>query len=70
MFESRYKYFPFGRELNTHIKTDFGFVLPVKRDNSGTPILDETHTYSKKGYIPDWRYMEDYIKSLPYSDRI
>lgn len=70
MFESRYKYFPFGRELNTHIKTDFGFVLPVKHDDNGEPIIDETHMYSDEGYIPDWTYMEDYIKSLPYSDRI
>lgn len=70
MFESRYKYFPFGRELNTHIKTDFGFVLPIKHDKNRTPIIDETHTYSEEGYIPDWYYMEQYIKSLPYSDRI
>ncbi len=70
MFESRYKYFPFGRELNTHIKTDFGFVLPIKRDSSGHPIIDDTHTYSEDGFIPDWEYMEQYIKSLPYSDRI
>lgn len=70
MFESRYKYFPFGRELNTHIKTDFGFVLPVKRDISGEPVIDETHAYSAEGYIPDWEYMEQYVKSLPYSDRI
>ena len=51
--ESRYKYFPFGRELNTHIKTDFGFTLPV--DSNGNP---------------DWQFMEDYIKALPYGDRL
>ena len=70
MFESRYKYFPFGRELNTHIKTDFGFILPIKRDCNGVPVIDETYTYSAEGYIPDWDYMERYMKSLPYSDRI
>lgn len=70
MFESRYKYFPFGRELNTHIKTDFGFILPIKRDSKEMPIIDETHTYSPEGYIPDWEYMDRYIKTLPYSDRI
>lgn len=51
--ESLYKYFPFGRELNTHIKTDFGFTLPV--DANGNP---------------DWQFMEDYIKALPYGDRL
>ena len=51
--ESKYKYFPFGRELNTHIRNDYGFTLPV--DSSGNP---------------DWQFMEDYIKALPYGDRL
>lgn len=51
--ESLYKYFPFGRELNTHIRTDFGFTIPV--DSEGNP---------------DWQFMEDYIKALPYGDRL
>lgn len=51
--ESLYKYFPFGRELNTHIRNDFGFTLPVTPDGE-----------------PDWKFMEDYIKSLPYGDRL
>jgi len=44
--------------------------LPIKRDSNGNPIIDKTHTYSDNGYIPDWQFMEDYINSLPYSDRI
>lgn len=51
--ESKYKYFPFGRELNTHIRTDYGFTIPVTSKNE-----------------PDWEFMENYIKSLPYGDRI
>ncbi len=51
--ESLYKYFPFGRELNTHIRTDFGFTIPVDSDGN-----------------PDWKFMEDYIKALPYGDRL
>ena len=68
--ECKYKYIAFGRELNTHYKTDFSIKLPVKTDEKGQPIIDETHTYSEKGYIPDWQFMNDYINSLPYSDRI
>lgn len=26
--------------------------------------------YSDIGYIPDWKYIENYIKTLPYEDRI
>lgn len=70
MNESKYKYFPFGRELNTHIRTDFGFTLPVQHNSDGTIFIDEKHTYSEEGYVPDWQFMEDYIKSLPYGDRL
>ena len=52
-------------------KVDAGEVgLPIKRDNSGNPVIDNNRTYSDNGYIPDWQFMEDYINSLPYSDRI
>ena len=51
--ESRYKYFPFGRELNTHIRNDFGFTIPVTVSGN-----------------PDWQFMENYIKALPYGDRL
>lgn len=44
-------------------------LLPVKKKN-GKPIIDEQHTFSDEGYIPDWQWMENYIKELPYSDRI
>ena len=70
MNECRYKYFPFGRELNTHIRTDFSFYLPVKHNADGSVFIDEEHKYSDKGYVPDWKFMSDYIKSLPYGDRI
>lgn len=70
MNESKYKYFPFGRELNTHIRTDFGFTLPIQRNANGEPIIDDTHKYSPQGYIPDWMWMESYIKTLPYGDRL
>lgn len=70
MNESKYKYFPFGRELNTHIRTDFGFTLPIQRNANGEPIIDTTKKYSQQGYIPDWIWMGNYIKSLPYGDRM
>lgn len=44
--------------------------LPVQHNSNGTILFDESHTYSSKGYIPDWAFMENYIKSLPYGDRL
>ena len=31
---------------------------------------DKNKTYSDDGYIPDWEWMENYIKKLPYADKI
>lgn len=67
--ECRIKYQAFGRELNAHFKKDFTIKLPVKCNKKGF-VIDETHEFSDEGYIPDWEWMETYIKSLPYSDRI
>ena len=44
--------------------------LPILYNSDGTPFIDETYTYSENGYVPDWKFMENYIKSLPYGDRI
>lgn len=38
--------------------------LPIQRDSHGNPLIDKTFQYSDEGYIPDWQFMEDYIKSL------
>ena len=67
--ESKVKYRAFGRELNTHFRKDFTIKLPVKQNENGV-VIDEKSHFSQKGYIPDWQYMEDYMKSLPYGDCI
>lgn len=67
--ECKIKYQAFGRELNAHFRKDFTIKLPIKRDANGI-VYDETHEFSDDGYIPDWEWMDGYMKSLPYSDRI
>ncbi len=67
--ECKIKYQAFGRELNAHFRKDFTIKLPIKCDANGV-VYDETHEFSDNGYIPDWEWMDDYMKSLPYSDRI
>lgn len=44
--------------------------LPIKHNTDGTPYIDPDCTYSEEGYVPDWQFMEDYIRSLPYGDRL
>lgn len=40
------------------------FRFPVQHNADGSILIDNSKTYSDDGYIPDWQYMEDYIKSL------
>lgn len=43
---------------------NFEFHLPVQTDKANNPIIDETCQYHSKGYIPDWDFMEKYIKAI------
>lgn len=67
--ECKVKYQAFGRELNAHFRKDFTIKLPIKM-NGLQFAYDENKTYSDDGYIPDWEWMENYIKKLPYADKI
>lgn len=68
LFANQYRY-SYGRQANKTLP-DLILKLPIKRDSNGNPVIDNNRTYSDNGYIPDWQFMEDYINSLPYSDRI
>lgn len=67
--ECKIKYQAFGRELNSHFKKDFTIKLPVKHDKNGV-VYDHSHEFSDLGYIPNWEWMDQYMKSLPYSDKV
>ena len=67
--QEKYK-FSYGRKWTLENMNNTDIKLPIQRDNDGNPVIDDNRTYSDSGYIPDWQYMEDYINSLPYSDRI
>lgn len=60
----------YGRAYRKDLIKSTLLKLPIQRDSDGNPVIDDNRTYSDNGYIPDWQFMEDYINSLPYSDRI
>lgn len=62
--------FSYGRAVYSNVISDMIIKLPIKHNSDGSPVIDQTHQYSDKGYIPDWQFMEDYIKSLPYGERL
>ena len=55
--ECSLRFVAFGRELNSHIKNDFTLKLPATTNANGEKV-------------PDWQWMEDYIKGLPFSEAI
>lgn len=63
----RYSYgraFVIDRVKETVIK------LPICYNSDGSPFIDPTKKFSPEGFVPDWQSMEDYIKALPYGDRL
>lgn len=68
-FEMKLKY-SYGRTVGKSNIEEMVLPLPIKYNYDGNPIIDNTCKYSKNGYIPDWDWMEMYIKSLPYGDRL
>ncbi len=67
--KEQYKY-SYGRAFLMDRIKDTIIKLPIKRGNDRTPVVDDNKKYSEQGYIPDWTWMENYIKSLSYGDRI
>lgn len=65
----KYKY-SYGRAVYSEEASNMTVELPILRNSDGTPFVDVTYKYSENGYVPDWQFMEDYIKSLPYGDRL
>ena len=66
--KEKFKY-SYGRKYRAHIN-EVVIKLPIQRYISGIPVIDTLKKYSKDGYLPDWTFMENYIKSLPYGDRL
>lgn len=68
-FEMKLKY-SYGRTVGKGNIENMILRLPILRNPDGTIVIDGTNQYSEKGYVPDWGFMENYIKSLPYGDRL
>lgn len=68
-FEANDRY-SYGRKKRRDLIEKSYIKLPVKHNDDRTIFIDAEHTYSEEGYVPDWQFMEEYIKSLPYGDRL
>ena len=66
---NRFKY-AYGRKVTKDKYAEDEIQLPILAAADGTPVIDNSNEFSDEGYVPDWQFMENYIKSLPYGDRI
>ncbi len=60
---NRFKY-AYGRKVTEEKYGNDTINLPVLCHPDGAPVIDKTHAYSEHGYIPDWEFMEQYMRSL------
>lgn len=63
LYQEKPKY-SYGRLMSKEKTRDSIIKLPIQHNPDGTPVIDADKTYSDEGYVPDWQFMEDYIKSL------
>ena len=65
---SQFKYLPnvynYSNMCSWNKIKDDMFLLPIQTDINNTPVIDRNHTYHPNGYIPDWTYMEKYIRAI------
>lgn len=61
--QEQYK-FSYGRKWTLDNMRTSIVKLPVQKRNDGTSYNDPTNKYSDKGLVPDWSFMELYIRSL------
>lgn len=56
--------FSYGRKWTLDNMKATEICLPIQHNSDGTVFIDENHKFSEEGFVPDWQFMEDYIKSL------
>lgn len=56
--------FSYGRKAKPDNMYSLFLRLPVQHNAAGQPVIDPSRKYSDDGYVPDWDFMEQYIKSL------
>lgn len=61
--QEKYK-FSYGRKWTMENMNISIIKLPIKYNSDGTPFIDQFCKYSEDGYVPDWNFMEAYMKSL------
>ena len=58
-------YFSWGTQsFKVSVIEDAELLLPIQTDTANNPIINPENTYHPEGYIPDWSFMEKYIRAV------
>lgn len=56
--------FSYGRQFRMNFLEKLYVSLPIQTDDCNNPIIDTECKYHPDGYIPDWDFMERYIRAI------
>ena len=65
IMHDRYRW-GYGRKWRPKRMKNSKLKLPIQRDANGKPIIDANKQFSDSGFLPDWGFMENFIKLLNY----
>lgn len=54
----------FGYARHWKVAKNCVLSLPIQTDDNNNPIIDSECKYHEDGYIPDWDFMEKYIRTI------
>lgn len=65
IMKDRYRW-GYGRKWRPDRMKKSRLKLPITQDENGNALIDRKKVYSLEGFVPDWEWMEKYVKSLHY----
>lgn len=65
IMHDRYRW-DYGRKWRPKRMVFSELKLPIVQDNEGNAVIDTEKKYSPEGFLPDWKYMEEFMKKMHY----
>jgi len=60
----------YGRQCRVGDSKKIKIKLPICRDKEGKPVIDQKRVSHEQGFIPDFEFMDRYVRSLPFGDNL
>ena len=65
IMHDRYRW-GYGRKWRPKRMKNSKLKLPIKKDTNGRAVIDVNKQFSDRGFLPDWNFMENFVKTLNY----